>query len=277
MPTVKLTYLLSILSAEEATKPVSKCLPISASLELGADEPWDRIKVQLLVKIDEALAPRVLNFDDYLTMFFIPRVLPKPGMALSTDENYAALLRRAKNLVSKTPTINLTIQQKKGEMDKENVAIVANAEVANGGKPKKVCFYHFDCIYVINSNHLTEERAHCASREHQQGCECPKPPGTLEVCHSPTRNLRRCILLRVSRYWHPSPPQSRKAGMLGVCNGIPFSDHLLDVSNSLFLVSSSRMMIRRQSKSLPIIASLIDRLPQYLLFLHAVLRHRMQK
>jgi hypothetical protein len=81
-PTVKLTYLLSILSAEEATKPVSKHLPVSdcasaASLELGAEEPWDRLKAQLLMKIDETLAPWALNFDDYLTMFYIPCVLPE--------------------------------------------------------------------------------------------------------------------------------------------------------------------------------------------------------
>ena len=242
MPTVKLTYLLSILSAEEAIKPISKCLPISASLELGADEPWDRIKAQLLMKIDEALTSWVLKFDNYLTMFFIPCVLLKPGMVLSTDENYAALLLCAKNLASKTPTINFTIQQKKGEMDKENVAIVANAEVANGGKPKKVCFYHFNCIYVINSNHSTEERAHCASREHQQGCKCPKPPRMLEVCHPGTRNLCQCILLCASRYWYPSPPHSQKAKMLGICNDISFFDfdYLLNVSKSLFLVSSSR-------------------------------------
>jgi len=62
-------------------------------------------------------------------MFYIPRVLPKPGMALSTNENYAALLLCTKNLASKTPTINLTIQQKKGEMDKENVAVIPNADV----------------------------------------------------------------------------------------------------------------------------------------------------
>ena len=64
MPTVKLTYLLSIFSAEEAIKPVLKRLPISALLELGADEPWNRIKAQLLMKIDEALAPRFLKLDD---------------------------------------------------------------------------------------------------------------------------------------------------------------------------------------------------------------------
>lgn len=172
-PTVKLTYLLSILSTEEATKPVLKRLPISALLELRDEEPWDRIKAQLLVKIDEALAPRTLNFNDYLTIFFILYVLPKPGMALSTDENYAALLKHAKNLASKTPTINVTIQQKKGEVDKENVAVVVNADM---GRAKKVYFYHFDCIYVINSNYSTEERTRCASREHQQGCKCPKSP-----------------------------------------------------------------------------------------------------
>jgi hypothetical protein len=204
-PMVKFTYFLSILSAEEATKPVSKRLPVSISLELGAEEPWDRLKAQLLMKIDKTLAPWALNFDDYLAMFFIPRVLPKPGMALSTDENYAALLKRAKNLASKTPTINVTIQQKKGEVDKENVAVIVNADM---GRAKKVYFYHFDCIYVINSNYSTEERTCCASREHQQGRKCPKSPGTLEMCHSTTRNLRRCILLCVSRYRHPSPPQS---------------------------------------------------------------------
>jgi hypothetical protein len=43
------------------------------------------------MKIDETLAPQALNFDDYLTMFYIPCVLLKPGMALSTNENYMAL------------------------------------------------------------------------------------------------------------------------------------------------------------------------------------------
>ena len=134
MPTVKLTYLLSILSAEEAIKPVSKCLQISASLELGADEPWDRIKAQLLVKIDEALAPWVLKFDDYLTMFFIPCVLPKPGMVLSTDENYAALLLCAKNLTYSSQTSPLLKQ-------KPLCCLPFAKGKTGGGHFLKICFH----------------------------------------------------------------------------------------------------------------------------------------
>ncbi|KAF8968729.1 hypothetical protein BDZ97DRAFT_1755027 [Flammula alnicola] len=136
-PSKKLTYLLSILSAEEASKPVSKRMPISESLELGDKEPWDTVKAQLLVKIDTALSPRVLAFSDYMVMFYISRVLPKPGMALSTEDNYAALLLRAGNLTSKTPTINLTIQQKKSEANKENEATPSAAEAKDGGKAAK--------------------------------------------------------------------------------------------------------------------------------------------
>jgi hypothetical protein len=140
----KLTYLVSILSAEEASKPVSKRMPICVSLELGDKEPWDTIKAQLLMKIDAALSPLVLNFDDYIVMFHISRILPKPGMVLCTEENYAALLLRAANLTSKTPTINVTIQEKKKELNKENEGMPSTTEAKNGAKAaKKVCFYCF--------------------------------------------------------------------------------------------------------------------------------------
>ena len=57
----KLTCLISILSAKEASKLVSKCTPIIVSLELEDKEPWDTIKAQLLMKIDTALSPSVLS------------------------------------------------------------------------------------------------------------------------------------------------------------------------------------------------------------------------
>jgi hypothetical protein len=166
-PPKKLTYLLSILSVEEAGKPVSKHTPVSESLELSDKEPWDTLKAQLLVKIDTALSPSHLAFDDYIVMFYISRVLPKPGMALSTNENYAALLLRAANLASKTPTINITIQQKKGIIDKENEA-APSAEVKDGGKAaKKVRCCDFNRIYVTHSFILTEKGAGCPSRERE--------------------------------------------------------------------------------------------------------------
>jgi hypothetical protein len=136
-PLKKLTYLLSILSAEETSKPISKRTPINLSLELGDKEPWDPIKSQLLVKIDVALSPHVLDFDDYTVMFYISRVLPKPGMALSTEDGYMALLLRA---------ASLTIQEKKSMANKENEGALV-AEAKEGGKDKKkVCCSDFSCI-----------------------------------------------------------------------------------------------------------------------------------
>ncbi|KAF9473464.1 hypothetical protein BDN70DRAFT_937414 [Pholiota conissans] len=142
-PPTKITYILTILSAQEANKPVSKRQPVSDSMELAINEPWDTVKAQLLAKIDTALNPTFLDFDDFTTMFFIMRVLPKPGMALSTQENYASLLLRVNNLASKTPTVNITIQQKQGRgptanKEKENVPAAASAmEAAGEGKAAK--------------------------------------------------------------------------------------------------------------------------------------------
>ena len=122
----KITYVLAILSADEACKAAAKRKTINSSLLLSDKTPWDTVKAQLLVEINKALSPHFLDFEDYSVMFFIPRVLPKPGMALSTKENYQALLLRAANLTIKTPTVNLTILEKK-RVDKENVAAPAEA------------------------------------------------------------------------------------------------------------------------------------------------------
>ena len=88
----KITYVLVILSADEACKAAAKRETINSSLLLSDKTPWDMVKAQLLVEINKALSPHFLDFDDYSHMFFIPRVLPKLGMALSTEKNYQALL-----------------------------------------------------------------------------------------------------------------------------------------------------------------------------------------
>ena len=138
-PSTKVTYLLSILSAEEASKVAAKCEPISSSLVLSDTAPWDMMKAKLLVEIDTALSPHFLDFDDYILMYFIPRILLKPGIALSTEEHYNALLVRAANLTSKTPTINLTIQEKKKKKsNKENAPATAEAQAIVETKGKKV-------------------------------------------------------------------------------------------------------------------------------------------
>jgi hypothetical protein len=162
---MKLTYLVSILSAEEASKPVSKRMPINVSLELGDKEPWDTIKSQLLVKIDIALSPLVLDFDDYVVMFYISRVLPKPGMVLCTEDNYAALLLRAANLMSKTPTINVTIQEKKKEGNKENEGMPSATEAKDGGKASKKVRFFCLTTYMRQFKLFNRRRIQLSSRE----------------------------------------------------------------------------------------------------------------
>jgi len=120
------------------SKAAAKRELISSSLVLSDSAPWDMMKAKLPVEIDTALSPHFLDFDDYILMFFIPRILPKPGIALSTEEHYKALLERAANLSSKTPTINLTIQEKKKKANKENAPATAEAQAVVETKGKKV-------------------------------------------------------------------------------------------------------------------------------------------
>ena len=58
-------YMTTTLSALEAKKAVSKCVPINESFELSMEEPWDTLKAQLLVKIDNALSPKNLEYQQY--------------------------------------------------------------------------------------------------------------------------------------------------------------------------------------------------------------------
>ena len=63
-PKKQITYLIAILTPEEAKKAQSKQAPVSTSLELWSDEPWDTVKAQFLVKISDALSPQNLDFTD---------------------------------------------------------------------------------------------------------------------------------------------------------------------------------------------------------------------
>lgn len=145
-PKKKITYLIAILTPEEAKKAQSKQAPVSTSLELWSNEPWDTVKTQFLVKIDSVFSSQKLDFTDYDTRFYIPRSLPKPGIELATPDNYASLVTRAHNLSSDTPTVNITIRRKGGGVDKENLAepeAEQRAEVDATSKAKKVSFVSF--------------------------------------------------------------------------------------------------------------------------------------
>ncbi|KIM79888.1 hypothetical protein PILCRDRAFT_24281, partial [Piloderma croceum F 1598] len=130
---IEVTYIMSIMSAAEARKTVvSKRIAKSAILKLNMDEPWETIQAQLLVKIDHALSPSQIRYDQYDIKFYITRVLPKPGLSLSCKTDYDLMILKARKL--KDCTVNITVVQLASDDDKENDR---EAELVEVAKPKK--------------------------------------------------------------------------------------------------------------------------------------------
>jgi hypothetical protein len=131
-PTVSQTinYATSVFSSAEMKKAVTKRVPKCSSFRLQTEEPWDTLKAQLLVKVSDALGDAVhLDFSKYNFMVSILRVISKPGIPLTTDNDYDLLLTRIKSGKVKEPILaNVTITQL--DDDKEN-------EPATNDKPKK--------------------------------------------------------------------------------------------------------------------------------------------
>ena len=126
---------LSILSASEAKKSVSKREPKTHSVQFSTDEPWDTLKAQLLAKISIALNPPIIDFAQYNIMFYISRILPKPGLPLMSQEDFDIMNNRARNLTMKNPTINLLIVEKNNSGKKENADVdVDEEELRKKGK-----------------------------------------------------------------------------------------------------------------------------------------------
>ena len=91
-PIPKLDYILTLFSATEMKKSAAKREPKKSSLQLSANEPWDTVKAQILVKIDEVLKPSTLSINNYEVLLTIPRVVSKPGYPLASATDYSILL-----------------------------------------------------------------------------------------------------------------------------------------------------------------------------------------
>ncbi|OAX40797.1 hypothetical protein K503DRAFT_798526 [Rhizopogon vinicolor AM-OR11-026] len=130
----EITFITSITSAAEMKKLLSKRTSRNKSFILNLNEPWDTMKAQILVKISDALNPRHLSYDDYDVSWFIPRILLKPGLSLLSQNDFNGLMKRAANLTSKDPTINITVIQKNEH--KENEALKEAAAVLPGNHNK---------------------------------------------------------------------------------------------------------------------------------------------
>jgi hypothetical protein len=134
---VEVTYILSILSAAEARKSViSKRVAKTAIFKLSSDEPWDTLKAQLLVKIDHALHPSLIQYDHYDIKFSIPRVFSKPGLSLDHATDYNLIVKGR----NKDFAVNVTVVQLGSDDDKENEAEMELAKDKSQKKSVRVSF-----------------------------------------------------------------------------------------------------------------------------------------
>ena len=142
-------------------KPAARRAIKSQSLQLLSDCPWDTIKAQILQKISISLHPATINFEHYTVLFYISRLIPKPGMPLTTPQEHAFMIDHASK--AKNPIVNLTITENEREdnRDKENEADAED----DGARSKKskatvsicILFSNLDLIFGLSG----KEEASC--------------------------------------------------------------------------------------------------------------------
>ena len=76
----------------------------------------------MLVQIENALQPRPLELGLHTIKAYIPCIIPKPGLPLATEINYAIVLERIRQTKG-NPVVNITIDQLPlpADANKENV------------------------------------------------------------------------------------------------------------------------------------------------------------
>ena len=123
-PTVShsINYAISVFSSAEMKKSIAKWVPKCSLFKLHSEESWDALKVQLLAKVSNALGDAAhLDFLKYNFVVSILRVISKPGIPLTSDNDYDLLLTKIKAGKVKDPILaNITITQLDGNNDKEN-------------------------------------------------------------------------------------------------------------------------------------------------------------
>ncbi|KAI5985291.1 hypothetical protein EDD15DRAFT_2374357 [Pisolithus albus] len=98
----------AIQPAEKPTKTVTFVVNVTASTELKKPIA----KPRMLSRIDQILSPKKIGIEDYDVTFYIPRILPKPGLPLVSEEHYKTLSTQIDKIASQTPTVNIIVLQK---------------------------------------------------------------------------------------------------------------------------------------------------------------------
>ncbi|KIK81408.1 hypothetical protein PAXRUDRAFT_15260 [Paxillus rubicundulus Ve08.2h10] len=141
-PQKVITFIIGAMAAYELKKPATKWVSKSTSFEFHHDDkPWDTLKAQFLVKISYLLSPDKINFKDYNVSFYIPCILPKPGLPLLCEDNFKTLSSQVEKMSSYMPTINIIVQQNPvpsaADATKENKADYGGDNETSGSKAGK--------------------------------------------------------------------------------------------------------------------------------------------
>ena len=104
VPVPKMSYQLKLAPKSELKKQPHKCKNQVCILSLSADLDWDRVKAQILVKIEDWMKPKKLAFDDYDVCFTVPCKVSDPT-PLTTEDDYDFLLKNVGKCMDKTAYI----------------------------------------------------------------------------------------------------------------------------------------------------------------------------
>ncbi|KAI5992525.1 hypothetical protein EDD15DRAFT_2168109 [Pisolithus albus] len=112
-PTKVVTFVVNVTASTELKKPIAKRETKSASFEFRhGEDPWDTLLARMLSRIDRILSPKKIGIEDYEVTFYIPRILPKPGLPLESEEHYRTLSTQIDKIASQNPTVNIIVLQK---------------------------------------------------------------------------------------------------------------------------------------------------------------------
>ncbi|KAJ7742536.1 hypothetical protein B0H16DRAFT_1890211 [Mycena metata] len=135
-----ITYTVNFLASLDRSKkiPATRTPIQTLIISLGDDEPFDTLKAQILVRVDNVYNPPTLDFDDYDITFTIPRIVTD---AITLDAGtYNHLLKKASKMDD--PAARIRIDPKKyyapEKPNKENTEELVTGRAGKGKKRTEV-------------------------------------------------------------------------------------------------------------------------------------------
>ena len=117
-----------------------------------------------MVKISSSIKPNNIDIDDYTVLFFITRLVPKPGMPIDCEGDYLFMIEQA--MKTKTPIVNTTINEdtKVAQSDKENED-ESDKDGESKKRTKKVSsIFNWNLNALLMSNLYRKARSHLSMK-----------------------------------------------------------------------------------------------------------------